>query len=471
MKNLINIFLVISLMIGTSCEDLVEDINDNPNAISPEDLSSSQFLTGAMLANTVVQAGHFNRIAGTWSGQLEGFQSVYGAAHQYQITSAEAEATWIAAYTGVVTNARYIVNNEASTPLLRGIAKIVEANALGTMASLFGDIPYSEINNADIANPAYDSQSAVFLAIIDDLDDAITLLGTATSGLAQDIHFSGNKDKWLEVANTLKARYYLQLKDYSNALTAAQSGISDYSGSMIFTPVDPGDAAEDNDAVNLFWQILNGGRAGDIGTGSSYLMNLLDPASATSRNNSKTDETARHGYYAIDESSGTANNGIIAQTEPHELVSYQENLLILAECDARINSLTAGLNHLNQLRFWLAGGGRLNTAYSGLAYTYDAYVAADFAAGGIENTDNISEVRAFLREVIEERYVSGFGSFIPFNDARRLRKSDGDIAVGFPTNTGTQYPERFLYANVEVNSNTSSPTVLPGLFDATPVNQ
>ena len=30
---------------------------------------------------------------------------------------------------------------------------------------------------------------------------------------------------------------------------------------------------------------------------------------------------------------------------------------------------------------------------------------------------------------MEERYVSGFGMHMPYNDARRLRKSDGAIAV------------------------------------------
>ena len=38
----------------------------------------------------------------------------------------------------------------------------------------------------------------------------------------------------------------------------------------------------------------------------------------------------------------------------------------------------------------------------------------------MENADNISAVNAFLREVIEERYVSGFGMHMPYNDARRL---------------------------------------------------
>ena len=53
---------------------------------------------------------------------------------------------------------------------------------------------------------------------------------------------------------------------------------------------------------------------------------------------------------------------------------------------------------------------------------YEAYEAADFAPGGMENADNIDADRALLREIIEERYISGFGTFIPFNDARQVAK-------------------------------------------------
>ena len=66
---------------------------------------------------------------------------------------------------------------------------------------------------------------------------------------------------------------------------------------------------------NLFWTILEGSRAGDIGNVNTYLIQLLDSASGISRTNAKTDESARFGYYTIDESSGTANAGIIEQNE------------------------------------------------------------------------------------------------------------------------------------------------------------
>ena len=103
---------------------------------------------------------------------------------------------------------------------------------------------------------------------------------------------------------------------------------------------------------------------------------------------------------------------------------------------------------------------------------YEPYVSTDFASGGMENADGIDAKDAILREVIEERYVSGYGQFMPFNDARRLRKSDNSLAVPFPTNTGSRYPERFVISQDEVNGNSkaaANKTIT--IFDKTEVNQ
>jgi hypothetical protein len=210
----------------------------------------------------------------------------------------------------------------------------------------------------------------------------------------------------------------------------------------------------------------------NVGTGNSHLIQLLNSNSGISRNNAKTNETARLGYYTINNSGPTANFGVAHELEPQPIITYQENLLILAEAGARTQSFATGLGHLNTLRAFLNTGAFLNANFSSSPYAYSAYVASDFDAGGMENMDGINSTRALLREIIEERYISGFTTFMPFDDARRLRKSDMDVAVQFPLNTptATQNVERFIYPDSETLSNQMSP-VDPGLFAVTKVNQ
>jgi hypothetical protein len=72
---------------------------------------------------------------------------------------------------------------------------------------------------------------------------------------------------------------------------------------------------------------------------------------------------------------------------------------------------------------------------------------------------------------MEEKYVSSFGTLLPFDDFRRIRTTDNDIALPIPINAGTAYPERFLIAQDEINGNNFAPSPIPGLFVKTAVNQ
>ncbi len=472
MKNFIKYFTLSAILIFASCESIVDGINDNPNEVVADEIEPQLFLTGAMLANTVAQAGHLNRISGMWSGQLIGFTSLYSNIFGYSISTAESVSTWSRIYIGVLSNTRYIQSRAGDDRLLTGIAKVIEAHSLGTIASLCGDVPFSEINNPEIDDPQFDSQVSVLNGVIGILDSAIgDLTGATSRSISEDIYFGGDAALWLAAANTLKARYHLQMRDYGAAYSAATLGISSAAGSMKYRP--RGDEAVAEGDKNLFWTILEGSRTGDIGTGDSYMMQMLDATSMVYRGNAKTDETARFGYYRVDQSGGSVNDGIIEQFEPHNLVTFQENLSILAEAGTRSQDFNTGLGHLNELRQYLNTGEFLNDNYNGLAFSYLDYDAADFAPGGMENMDNIDDTRALLREIIEERYLLGFGTYIPFNDARRLRTSDPDLLVPFPLNTAaaTQYPERMPYSNDELNANSNAPAEDPGIFTKTEVNQ
>ena len=472
MKNIHKFLFFTSLLVTAySCEDIVDGINENPNDLTVADVNEVLFLTGGQLANIQLQCGHLNRVSGMYTGQLIGIQALYSNIYGYNLSTGEANSEWGALYVGVITNMRHIIENSDSD-LLRGIAMIIQGHAFGTAASLWGDIPFSEAGNPEIADPIFDGQVAVYNGAIALLDQGINTLGAASSApISEDVYFNGDKGKWIAAANTLKARFYLHQKDYSSAMTAAQNGISSADGDMRFSP---GSAVSGD--TNLFWTILAGSRAGDLGnvTGGteSYLLQILDSTNDFSRNHAKTDETARRAYYTIDPSGD--NDGIIQEREPQNMVTYFENLLIMAEAAGRSGGVAAGLPYLNEVRVWLNSGGNLNDNYSGLAFNYAPFEAADFNSGGVENLSGaLSANDAFLREVMEERYVSGFGMHMPYNDARRLRKADAAIAVPYfmVGADNTRKPERMPYAQNELLSNENAPAEDPGIFTKTAVNQ
>ena len=93
----------------------------------------------------------------------------------------------------MIPNLRLIRERAPDDRLLQGITKALEAYGIGTAASLFGDVPYSEVNDPKIEDPVFDDQVSVFNAAISLLDDAIADLGAASSRpLDVDIYFGGD---------------------------------------------------------------------------------------------------------------------------------------------------------------------------------------------------------------------------------------------------------------------------------------
>lgn len=475
MKNKI-IIVFLCTAIFSSCEKSFEELNYNPNSITTDEVIPANLLIkGTMLANISINLSHLQRISGMWSGQYEGLIANYLGLYNYNITASEADSAWQYLYNGILKQNReiakfYELNGlDAEGKLIIGISKVIEANAVGTGTSIWGDIPYSDIDPEDVFyDPKFDKQTDVYKSLQILLDEAIALLEDplTLSDLDEDIFFEGDKTKWVEVAYTLKARYYLQTKQYDLAYQNALNGVSVPDNSMKFVPTTT------YGTENLLYRFMQGSNLDFISVENTFSRNLIAIASTNenTRRNDKTNEASRRNYLNIDSGSGyNTSDRINGELTPMNLVTYQENLLILAETGGRTVSISEGLIHLNAVRaFHLTDESFIRTS----TRIYDAYVLEDFDAGGMENGDNIVAERAFLREVIEERYVTGFGTFIPWNDLRRLRKTDSDLMVPVPFNNGnvTEYPQRFIISQNELNSNENAPKGV-SIFDPTEVNQ
>jgi starch-binding outer membrane protein, SusD/RagB family len=452
------LYISILSVLLSSCTGLVKGINDDPNDLTTSEIDAGLYINTPEVNSILIHCGDPLRKAEMWSGQLVGVTQTYLTDYKYQVTENSFDG-----YQSVIAQTQYIRKAAPTNKLYQGICRVLEAYLFGTYASLYGDVPCSEVASG-IDNPVFDSQKSVFSYCQTMLDEAIDSLKSVSSvSYRQDYIFNGDPTKWYETAYTLKARFYMLTKDYDKAYAAALNGISTSSNSMKFTPLT--DNLTTN--KNRFWYINNLNEA--LTTDGSYLMTLM-----SSRQNSKTDETARMAYYTI-YTSATKNKGIAASTEPQRMITYEENLLTLAESALRTQAdgFNIALALLNKLRIYLANGGCVNSNFLTKSYKYDAYDVDDFKAGGIENQDgSLTAERALLREIIQERYVSCFTTYIPFDDARRLRGSDeSDVSISIPlnTSTATKQIERFLYPADEITGNTNAPAD-PGLYSPTSVN-
>jgi len=460
------LFLLLPLTLSlTACEETVEGINDSPISLGTENIDAGLYLNSPELDLVVINRGLMPRVTALWSGQLIGFNQTPLQHYIYNVTG---DTFSFSGYHDVILQCQFIQQHKPDNGFYQGVTRILEAFLYGTYASLYGDVPCSEAVSS-VEFPKFDSQKSVFAHAQQLLDEAITYLQNESHpNYIQDYLLNGNVTRWTETAFTLKARFYTLTKEYDKAYAAAQKGISKEANSLRFIPVD--DAQTQN--KNYFYQnylTLQGFGTSDLEGKQSFLFDLLD-----SRNNAKTDETARKAYYFTDPTISSAQKGFVSSLEPEPLVTYSENLLILAETGARTQGFETGLKHLNQQRAYLDGGGCANAAFAATPHKYEPLEATDFAAGGLLNADGkLSADRALLHEIIEERYVTGFCTFTPFDDARRLRGAkETDIAVAIPLNTGavSQHPERLLYPQEELIANPNAPAD-PGLYAPTEVNR
>lgn len=471
-KIFVYILLVFSL---TSCSELVQGLNENPN--SPTTATYQYILTGAEVANIVLQTGEPSRKASILVGYYTGIDRQHLVYSRYAVTTSSFNADWNIVFVDVVSNANaalQALEAEGISGVAKGIAQALNALALGTAASLWGDIPFEDAGKPEVVHPAYENQIAVYGKVQALLDEAISNLsaGTGRPSAGSDIYFNGDPAAWIQTAWTLKARFYMHTKAYGDAYAAAQKGISSASGSML----SPHGTANENANLNYQFFAIAVRQADVIVSDFFTAMLASDPAInpdiSQYRGHTKTDESARFNFLFRKTALGVQPNiinGYAAQTAPGAIVTYQENLLILAEAGFRSGGFDTGLQNLNAFRDYMSKGGYLlHAGTNGLRY--DPFTAADFQPGGIENPEGLSAENALLREILQERYVTLFGQIEGFNDVRRTA-SENLVRVPVSPNTGTQLPQRYLYPDTEIERNANAPATIPGFFEPTPVNQ
>ena len=381
-----SLILIASLSLF-SCKKLVEGINTDPN--NPQDATAATMLTGVELSNVIVQEGEIARRSGMWSGYFSGQLFQYNSYQLYNVIANDYNDTWSQVFAATIKNCRVMRQKslEINNRRLAGVAQVIEAHAAGTALALWGDIPYSQVFDEKYPNPVFEPQAKIYDSLQVLLDSAISNLNSAAfvNFAAQDIIYQGDNIKWRQAAFTLKARYYLQTKKYDLALAAAQNGITAAANNMVMTHIDNANGS------NLYSQFMIDERPGFMSAAGTYAASIINPAGARYRGNTKTNETARFRYLYRSGTDLNYNNvgGAFHKVTPFPLITFAENLLIMAEADYRLNGFNPGLARLNTYRAWLNTGAHLTPTYAVAGtFRYDPYLAADFGTGGVENSNN-----------------------------------------------------------------------------------
>lgn len=112
--------------------------------------------------------------------------------------------------------------NEANTAsgytgdVYKAAGLFIQAYKLFNLTMQVGDIPFSEANQGDagIYQPKYDSQKAIMVSLLNDLDAAADLFTNAANNnevLSGDFFYAGNPTQWLKLVNSFKLYVLISL--------------------------------------------------------------------------------------------------------------------------------------------------------------------------------------------------------------------------------------------------------------------
>ncbi|MDA9878693.1 SusD/RagB family nutrient-binding outer membrane lipoprotein [Flavobacteriaceae bacterium] len=222
------ILIIISFFFVVSCTDDFNEINEQPDALSTEDVSAKFFVTTVqqqLLRPTmiplwfgdVIMPDQFsgqssNGWAGSdWTGDLGWvYNSFYTDLGCWD---------WLAGYNSTLTS---YMNNVGEGGALEddmyyALGLIIKGFYYQQFTEAFGMIPFSEASDPNITLPKYDEQIDVYKGIIADIDKAIAIIGSnvdAGTGFGilreNDVVFNGNMQNWKKTANSLKLRIALR---------------------------------------------------------------------------------------------------------------------------------------------------------------------------------------------------------------------------------------------------------------------
>lgn len=428
LKLAVGSLLPVALLGG--CSDWLSGpkLTSNPN--NPVTAARDPLFVGVTVAQTTLQTGDLARLFSMWMQSMAGTDRQYIPLANYVFDQDSFSPDWSTVYTGGgLIDERSIQSQALSVgdSIYAGVAKVMEALTIGTAADVWGDIPYRQA--ADVSKysqPEFDPQQQVYSDVQAQLDTAIAWM-QCTSPSCQgpvnvDLWYGGDISKWIALAHTLKARYFLHVATqdpsaYASALAEAQQGISSPDGDLkTYQSNNPNE-------WNLWYQFIVIQRSGYIGSGA-FLIDMLAGGPAPqlgppnvdgSRPPAFVDPRIAMYYSTVDSipkgthdtltfyqgappTGGSGNysgladargGGTTGQGFSQPIVTYAENQLIIAEAEFQAANQPAAIAAYNAER--------------------ESQGVPDWAGPG----------PITLKDIITEKYIADFQEIEVWNDWKR----------------------------------------------------
>jgi hypothetical protein len=360
----------------------------------------------------------------------------------------------------------YVIGTNKDNPSYQAIALILQSWMFQVLTDMYGDIPYSEAVSAmeeePILTPKYDAQEDVYAGIISALEEANSLLASASlPSVKGDIYNNGDLGKWRKFANSLRLRAYMRLSEV--APNIASAGIKSIYDDLANNPVLDGN--DDNITLtylgtnpNVFPQSeVSGYRVGSF---NEYRMSETIETALKSFDDPRMmrwfEPSAKSEEEGSPEWAGMLN-GVVDGTA----YSYKGGDAYLSKFGDIFyfepNTVEAMLFMYSEVEFVFAEAAQRGWISGSAQAHYEAGIAANFSYWKVEMPDDYLSRSGVaydgeLETIITQKWLgllyNDYQGFLEFK-----RTGFPSLIKPGPDAFYDQYPSRYLYPNNEQQSN------------------
>ena len=201
---------------SVSCSDSFESINTDPNE-TPMGMLNPYGVFEAMFYGYVNRSLAFTR---QYNNELVQYTACTGSngndIHRYSINNNNVSTIWTY-YARYAANAEHMVQLgiTKNEPAAQAVGLTLKVLIMSNLTDLFGDIPYKEAFQHDIANwtPVFDSQKEVYEQMFADLEKANTLYSKSPvfAKPTIDLMYGGDMNLWQKFNNSLYLRLLMRV--------------------------------------------------------------------------------------------------------------------------------------------------------------------------------------------------------------------------------------------------------------------
>ncbi len=444
----LTVFLGVLILAFTACE--ISSTNENPNQATSTGLNNLLPHAQANLAYGL--GGNISQYNSVLMQQMAGTERVHGDVGRYNFSSGIAGTVWDQnLYSGAMNNLYIVIQRaeEEGAWHHRGVAKILMANALGMVTSLWNHVPYTEaFQGAESPQPAYDdSQEVIYPEIQRLLSAGVEDLRRSVGPMQQlgnsDLIYGGNLAMWEMAANALSARYHNHSSkvDPQGSATAVLNALGRGTFTSNADNMSFPFGTEEQQANP--WYTHNVSAFGTNTAMSEFFVDLLlsidDPrlphyAAPNSDGNYVGQTAGVLGREGISELGNYYNR----PEGPFHYITYSEVKFLEAEANYRLGNFGPAAEAMNE--------GIIASLEQVTGDADAAYVAAQASetAASMQDGDG-------LTRLMTHKYVALFLQQEVFSDWRRtgipaLQPADQNL-------TGNVIPRRWPYPQSEINAN------------------